>query len=482
MTGNSVCGAHPCEVLKRWVQTMVEVEPELANIEKPTLLRTTTLGIVKQALAEYDASLCALKHAETALKQAITPEQKMRAKADRDACRSCHTRTGHGLTLFVHQLPREHAKRICKALALEWPPKSDEATLWLRCKGRPKMIRLCKGMRPESLWTLLGFRPQRREIARITIPRYIRGLTDQYKLSCRYWEIIECGRKALMVGTFVFLQPGTLSQLIFGLVTCVLFAVLCMWRGPALALHRMPCPHVLGAAPLLTWASRGLRTDGNSAPYDKEVNSTLQQVCQLTVFLSLLVALILRLQGFQDSELVLSIDFLGASAADTGGNQTDGSGSALEDSQQWVKELAAWLLIMLTLTSPAVAVVMLFHELCPNLSRRIESEAKAAMLHFPERVGGAMQKLWGAMQEQCRGICMRTHAQALAQEIMHKKSYMSGHTGADEQRIRTRSYRRSSVGRRLSIREQHMHGRTDRKPADGSCVTMQSETVQTERI
>eukprot|EP00966_Prymnesium_polylepis_P105863 2451342-Prymnesium_polylepis.1 len=91
---------------------------------------------------------------------------------------------------------------------------------------------------------------------------YLRNLTDPYELSdtLMWWETIECLRKMVLVGLFIFIAYGTVEQLVGGIVTSLVFTVLY----------------------------------NNFKPYDSWENDLLQQVCQLALFFMLLAALMLR--------------------------------------------------------------------------------------------------------------------------------------------------------------------------------------------
>jgi len=106
------------------------------------------------------------------------------------------------------------------------------------------------------------------------IPRYIRSLTDSYELHVEWpylmwWELIECLRKVVLVGLFIFIERKTVLQLLLGVVISGVFIVVY----------------------------------NIFKPYDAWQNNVLQQVCQLSIFFTLLTALILRYREARDREL-----------------------------------------------------------------------------------------------------------------------------------------------------------------------------------
>jgi len=100
------------------------------------------------------------------------------------------------------------------------------------------------------------------KVLKAPLPAYLRNLTDPYELSdtLMWWETIECLRKMVLVGLFIFIAYGTVEQLVGGIVTSLVFTVLY----------------------------------NNFKPYDSWENDLLQQVCQLALFFMLLAALMLR--------------------------------------------------------------------------------------------------------------------------------------------------------------------------------------------
>ena len=53
------------------------------------------------------------------------------------------------------------------------------------------------------------------------VPSHVRNLTDPYLLEFKWWEAVECGRKALLLGVPTFMIPGEERET----VLC------CTWRS-----------------------------------------------------------------------------------------------------------------------------------------------------------------------------------------------------------------------------------------------------------
>ena len=85
----------------------------------------------------------------------------------------------------------------------------------------------------------------------------MRSLTDEYSLDFYWWELIECLRKVLLTGLFVFYEKGSLSQLVIGLLICLSFII---------AYH-------------------------HCKPYLHASDNAFQQLCQLSIFITLLTGL-----------------------------------------------------------------------------------------------------------------------------------------------------------------------------------------------
>ena len=187
--------------------------------------------------------------------------------------------------------------RLCHELGLELP-HGDEATLWLappeggaagggpeRAARSHKMVKLHKGFQAEDAYSralrwLAGF-SKKQVVPTIDpkLPAFIRSLTDPYKIGGPYkmytsWEIVECARKTMLCGFFMFFGRGSITQLVLGLCTCVLFILLY----------------------------------NNLEPFDVGWNNLLQELCQLVIFVTLLAALVLEInhqdEAFEKRELI----------------------------------------------------------------------------------------------------------------------------------------------------------------------------------
>ena len=88
-------------------------------------------------------------------------------------------------------------------------------------------------------------------------------MADEYRT---FWfEVFECLRKAFLVCLPVFIDPGSIAQLIFGLMVCFLSAMLIF------------------------------------APYEQDSDDSLARMCQLQLFFSLLSSLVLKAPGWTRS-------------------------------------------------------------------------------------------------------------------------------------------------------------------------------------
>jgi len=134
--------------------------------------------------------------------------------------------------------------------------------------GENYTIILHKGLMPWPLnreWRVLQQEPV---LITPFIPSFVRALTDPYELKYKYWEILECLRKVLLVGVFIVFGAGSAVQLAFGLIVCVAFIILY----------------------------------NNMKPYDVWQNDVLQQMAQANVFVTLLSAVIQRARMVPDPE------------------------------------------------------------------------------------------------------------------------------------------------------------------------------------
>lgn len=92
--------------------------------------------------------------------------------------------------------------------------------------GEEYTVVLYKGLAPWPMnthWPMFNIQPR---LLSPTIPGFVRSLTDPYELQYKYWEIIECARKIILVGLFIFFGQGSTVQLAVGLTVCVIFITL----------------------------------------------------------------------------------------------------------------------------------------------------------------------------------------------------------------------------------------------------------------
>ena len=57
-------------------------------------------------------------------------------------------------------------------------------------------------------------------------------LVGDYKLDCYYWEALEMFRKVVLTGLMIFFSPGSVFQLVFGVLVSAVFLVLSVWIRP----------------------------------------------------------------------------------------------------------------------------------------------------------------------------------------------------------------------------------------------------------
>jgi len=113
--------------------------------------------------------------------------------------------------------------------------------------------------------------PRSTALQKVALPGYTRALTNQYNLfvgsmPVYCWEVFECLRKLFVVGLFFFFGRGTIEQLIIGLLFCIV------------------C----------------LMIYNNVKPYAAWENDVLQQLCQLNISFTLLVAIVIRFKEQSD--------------------------------------------------------------------------------------------------------------------------------------------------------------------------------------
>ena len=92
------------------------------------------------------------------------------------------------------------------------------------------------------------------------LPGYFKKLIGPYELRVYWFEVFECVRKVALVGLPVFFMPGTLEQLILGLLICFLS---------------------FGAYMLLS-------------PYLEERHDHVSRLCQVQIFFALLAGIVLK--------------------------------------------------------------------------------------------------------------------------------------------------------------------------------------------
>ena len=306
----------------------------------PERAATSSLPLVQAAVLEFQMSIALLRefHSSGGTHGVSTePRPGELGSLDVFRCRlASYERARAKLATFVHQLRTEEGRRLCGTLLLP-PPAADEVTVWLRSRDEGaeqphKMIKLHLGLRPRPLHCVLGWaegrdaRDPADRILRAELPAYVRLLTDPYKLRCLWWEVVECARKALLVGAFIGVEPGTTTQLALAVMATVFFSVLY----------------------------------GNYKPYEQTNNNLLQQVAQLSIFASLLLALVVSAFRASEEEDVPQLIATFAS------NSTVPL-YAIDDSQANFDLLVGNLLIAATLIPPLLAVVISVEELYPDL-------------------------------------------------------------------------------------------------------------------
>ena len=140
--------------------------------------------------------------------------------------------------------------------------------LWtsLKNKGRREVRNTDAKIRRRGttlLVTSFGDFDPRDACSLLEFPDYMRTLTDPYDLNFAWWEIFESLRKVLLVGVLVFLGEGTVGQLTVGLFVCVICVM----------------------------------AYNNLKPYAAWQNDMLQQIAQLNIFITLLAAVAMRVEG-----------------------------------------------------------------------------------------------------------------------------------------------------------------------------------------
>ena len=99
-----------------------------------------------------------------------------------------------------------------------------------------------------------------RKEARAALPAYFKKLCGPYEYRVFYFEIFECVRKVSLIGLPVFFAPGTMEQCVIGLFVCfVSFGMYMAW-----------------------------------SPFYERRHDLVAMLCQLQIFLTLLVAVLLK--------------------------------------------------------------------------------------------------------------------------------------------------------------------------------------------
>ena len=72
-----------------------------------------------------------------------------------------------------------------------------------------------------------------RDVAEVSVEGYLWSLTESYRGSVFYFEVVEYVlQKLILIGLMVFFQPGSLPQLTLGLIVCFLYFGLCCYLLP----------------------------------------------------------------------------------------------------------------------------------------------------------------------------------------------------------------------------------------------------------
>ena len=103
-------------------------------------------------------------------------------------------------------------------------------------------------------------KPSQRMGQTVQVPKFLLQLLNQYEMRYRYWEILECLRKLVLVSILVFWGRSEVIQLTLGMLVCVGCIILY----------------------------------NNLKPYAVWQNDLLQQICQANIFITLLAAIVTR--------------------------------------------------------------------------------------------------------------------------------------------------------------------------------------------
>ena len=182
-----------------------------------------------------------------------------------------------------------------------------------------------------------------RPVIEADVPGYIKSLTDAYNLAYPWWEVVEAVRKMIFCGLFVFFKPGSTAQLVLGFLAAVGF----------LSLYH------------------------NVKPYDVRQNNLLQELCQFTLFATLLAALVIQINR-------------------------EGSGLQLAYDKEVIEnDGIGWMLIVLTLSNILLAVFLAFVDVRITQSITRPGESKLLVLHLVARVMGLAARRWQRLRRRC---------------------------------------------------------------------------------
>eukprot|EP00966_Prymnesium_polylepis_P290180 6703308-Prymnesium_polylepis.1 len=237
---------------QRWEETSMHILVS-AKFRGATLSETEIKTELARLGEAFDNFITSLRLAEV-WQRDMLPQQSIM---------SAHSRARDSLLLCVHQLKLNDSEvlEMFDKLGLRLP-EVGEATLWFKPADTSELegdlvqrdystnvIKVLKGVDVFDRDCVLN--PE--------VPQYIQALTTPYDLAMMYWEIVECVRKlALIALPLLFQPPGTIPQISFGILLATFFLLLY----------------------------------NNLKPYNAWQNDILQELCQLNIFLTLLIALV----------------------------------------------------------------------------------------------------------------------------------------------------------------------------------------------
>jgi hypothetical protein len=129
---------------------------------------------------------------------------------------------------------------------------------------------------PESVVRRLTELEQEQDAIEKTLPDYVRKLTSGYKRVHADFEIFECFRKLALVCMPVAFEPGSVPQLIFGLMVC--FITFGLYAA--------------------------------ISPFAEERSNVLASMCQVQIFFALLSAIAISFSSSGTAQSMQSIDVL----------------------------------------------------------------------------------------------------------------------------------------------------------------------------